>query len=122
MKLLIIISSFCVLLFNAQAYASEYPTENPYATKSEMKRMGDELRGEIIDSHETTISWWLEFTALFLAVVVIVAGGVGVISIQNLKETTRDIRDMKIEAEKIIDYMGKQKEKVDEYTRYIQDS
>ena len=70
MRWVIVAFAFCLLSFSVPVSASEYPAESAYATKAEMKHMGNDFAEKILSSRETAFEWWL----MGIAVLVTFAG------------------------------------------------
>ena len=107
MRWVIVAFAFCLLSFSVQVNASEYPAEYPYATKAEMKHMGNELTEKILSSRETAFEWWL----MGIAVLVTFAGIAIAVSAFFIGMT---FRDMKTEAKEYVEEIKKGRDYADQ--------
>ena len=107
MKWVIVTFAFCLLSFSVQVNASEYPVESAFATKAEMKHIGNELAGKILSSRETAFEWWL----MGIAVLVTFAGIAIAVSAFFIGMT---FRDLKSEAKEYIEEIKKGRDYADQ--------
>lgn len=103
MKWIIIAFVLCLLSFSLQANASEYPTDYLYATKAEMKRLGNDLTEKIIDSREAVFEWWLMGTAILITFA-------GIAIAVSAFLIGMHFRDMKSEAKEYVEEIKKGKD------------
>ena len=107
MRWVIVAFAFCLLSLSVPVSASEYPAESAYATKAEMKHMGNELTEKILSSRETAFEWWL----MGIAVLVTFAGIAIAVSAFFIGMT---FRDMKTEAKEYVEEIKKGRDYADQ--------
>lgn len=107
MKWVIVAFAFCLLSFPVQVNTSEYPAEYPYASKAEMKHMGNELTEKILNARETAFEWWL----MGIAVLVTFAGITIAVSAFLIG---MNFRDMRAEAKQYIEEIKKGRDYADQ--------
>ena len=107
MRWVIVAFAFCFLSFSVPVSASEYPADYPYATKAEMKHMGNDLTEKLLNSRETVFEWWL----MGIAVLVTFAGIAIAVSAFFIG---MNFRDMRAEAKQYIEEIKKGRDYADQ--------
>ena len=107
MRWVIVAFAFYLLSLSVQVNASEYPAEYPYASKAEVKQMGNELTEKFLSSRETAFEWWL----MGIAVLVTFAGIAIAVSAFFIG---MNFREMRAEAKEYVEEIKKGRDYADQ--------